>query len=99
METIIARSARYALRFGALLSAAAVVGMIAVSASPTVSDASPLTITPKPRIVDQAALARLSNLPTLSSAAAAAIRAARGELDEDCAIVSGRGAREIVCRR
>lgn len=99
METILARSARYAHRFAALLAVAAMTGAIAVSASPTVSDASPLTITPKPRLVDQAALARLSKLPALSAAPAASIRAAYGEHDEDCAVISGRGAREIVCRR
>jgi hypothetical protein len=99
MQTIAARSARYALRFAALLAVAALAGFVAVSASPSVSDASPLTITPKPRLVDQAALARLSGLPTLSAAPAVAIRAAHGEHDEDCALLSGRGARELVCRR
>jgi hypothetical protein len=75
----------------AAVSAAAVVG---VSGS---TDASTLTITPKPRIIDARALSTLSSLPQLSAVKGAAIGPAYGEMDEDCARIEGQTT--LICRR
>lgn len=97
MTRLATRKARLGLPIAAVIAVSAALSAAIVAATPGPSDASPLTITAKPRLIDETALAALSGLPTLSAAPGLTIARAHGEHDEDCAVVGP--AQEMVCKR